>query len=232
MIGPTGPLFGIVWYLLVAPSKDSIYVVFGRAGAGKTTVANLAVETLKSSCTSDNQKNDDDDCAILGLDLDVCVPDWMKENFSNGMYPTLEQRKVFAEECCDYVAKEQESAATASSPSSSSTLSVVSFSFVNTDLRDIFRARFPDAEWFLVDTSPTEANRRIQLREGHFYNQETSDDDDDDDDDDEKEVVDPENNDWNFAPVTFPHVILNGDDSIENSADKIVKMIKEQQEAL
>jgi hypothetical protein len=71
--------------------------------------------------------------------------------------------------------------------------------------------------------SPAEADRRIQLREGHFYNQETS---------DEREVVDEENYDWNFAPVTFPHVILDGSDGIESNANKIVKLIKEKKEAL
>merc|ERR1711924_122109 len=46
---------------------------------------------------------------------------------------------------------------------------IVSFSFVNTDLRDIFRSRFPNAEWILIETGQEECNKRINERKGHFY---------------------------------------------------------------
>ena len=72
-------------------------IVFGRPGAGKTTVANAAVEKLQTS---------NDNITCLGLDLDVCVPQWMRDNFANGIYPTLEERNRFANECCQYVTHE------------------------------------------------------------------------------------------------------------------------------
>lgn len=245
MIGPTGvvaPFLGsIVWYLLAA-SKDSVYVVFGRPGAGKTTVANIAVEKLNQNIiVGDDCGNDASTTKVLGLDLDICVPNWMKENFANGIYPTLEQRIVFAENACDYVAKEQQQQQQ-SNDVTKHLISVISFSFVNTDLRDVFRSRFPEAEWILVDTSPEEANRRIQQREDHFYKQETSDTDngnddqekvvDDDDDDDTDKNDNPDNDDWNFAPVTFPHVILDGNNKIEANAEKIAHLILEKQKSL
>ena len=45
----------------------------------------------------------------------------------------------------------------------------MSFSFVNEDLRNFFRVRFPFARWFLVDTDVETAGRRIRARRGHFY---------------------------------------------------------------
>ena len=232
MIRPTevAPFLGsIVWYLLAASKDSSVYVVFGRPGAGKTTVANVAVEKLNNNIVKDG---DDSTTKILGLDLDVCVPDWMKENFAHGIYPTLEQRIVFAENACDYVAKEQQEQQ--SIDATKNLISVISFSFVNTDLRDVFRSRFPNAEWILVDTSPDEANRRIQQREDHFYKQDTSNSSGGSDDkgesaDDSEKNNDPDNEDWNFAPVTFPHVILNGNTKIESNAEKIADLILEHQ---
>mmetsp|Transcript_21240 Transcript_21240/g.38569 ORF Transcript_21240/g.38569 Transcript_21240/m.38569 type:complete len:94 (+) Transcript_21240:186-467(+) len=47
-------------------------------------------------------------------------------------------------------------------------IAIVSFSFVNTDMRDIFCQRFPNALWALLDTTASEADERIQTREGHF----------------------------------------------------------------
>lgn len=47
---------------------------------------------------------------------------------------------------------------------------IISFSFVNTDLRIAFRDAFPDAHWILIETSDDLAKERISKREGHFYN--------------------------------------------------------------
>ena len=46
---------------------------------------------------------------------------------------------------------------------------IVSYSFVKTDLRDIYRARFPHAVWALVDTAEKEATDRVKQREGHLF---------------------------------------------------------------
>jgi hypothetical protein len=49
------------------------------------------------------------------------------------------------------------------------TITIISFSFVNTDLRNVFRQRFPHAQWVLMDTTEMEAQRRIEQRQGHFF---------------------------------------------------------------
>eukprot|EP00814_Leptocylindrus_danicus_P005689 CAMPEP_0116047302 /NCGR_PEP_ID=MMETSP0321-20121206/28791_1 /TAXON_ID=163516 /ORGANISM="Leptocylindrus danicus var. danicus, Strain B650" /LENGTH=81 /DNA_ID=CAMNT_0003529117 /DNA_START=190 /DNA_END=435 /DNA_ORIENTATION=+ len=64
-----------------------IVVVFGRPGAGKTTIAEAADKLLKDKHNVEE---------IITLDLDVCIPQWMKDNFTNGIYPTLAQRDQFA----------------------------------------------------------------------------------------------------------------------------------------
>ena len=191
-----------------------VLVLFGRAGAGKTTIAEFAKAH---------------DTALLLLDLDVCIPTWMKDNFVAGIYPTLEQRQQFAVAACDHV--EQGMAEAQKERGDAELLSaLVSFSFVNTDLRDTFRLRFPQAKWILVDTSEEEAQRRLDMREGHFY----------------KGKVDPDNNDspramegrvdnadaadnseWDFAPVTFPHVILDGNAPVQKNADEVLALLKQ-----
>ena len=41
---------------------------------------------------------------------------------------------------------------------------------------------------------------------------------------------DKDNSDWKFASVTFPHLILDGQSSIDNNANKVVeKILKETQ---
>jgi energy-coupling factor transporter ATP-binding protein EcfA2 len=52
------------------------FVVFGRPGSGKSTIADAAAELLKEEGRS-----------ILRVDLDECVPQWMRDNFSHGIYP-------------------------------------------------------------------------------------------------------------------------------------------------
>jgi len=54
-----------------------IICVFGRPGAGKTTVANQALEKMAAL-----KKEEPNEIRAIGLDLDICVPEWMKENFA------------------------------------------------------------------------------------------------------------------------------------------------------
>lgn len=180
--------------------NPSMIIVFGRPGAGKTTVAVKAAE--QASCQS--------------LDLDVCVPQWMRDNFAQGMYPTLPQRVAFAQDACDYVEKER------------CPKTIVSFSFVNTDLRNVFRERFPLAVWALVDTTEEDAVLRIAQREGHFYKGDNNNNNNiqkDDLNDSTEQKQEQDNSDWDFAPVTFAHVLLPGGDSIEENAQRVVDLL-------
>jgi gluconate kinase len=203
-----------------------MYIVFGRPGAGKSTVADAAVQKLQEWRGADNRDNDDQnnndgqdvnvDC--LALDLDVCVPDWMKENFGKGIYPTLEERIVFAKQSCDYVdgaIKAKRDAV----EGANNIVCVVSFSFVNTDLRDVFRSRFPNSEWILIHTTEDEATNRINQRKGHFYTGEKN----KDSPKLSEKKDDNDNSDWKFAPVDFPHIILDGRDPIDVNANKVLQ---------
>lgn len=174
-----------------------LIVLFGRPGAGKSTVATKAVEQLHD---------------VQLIELDVCVPDWMRTNFTKGIYPTLEQRIEFAETCCNHVN---------SVLRNNKTTSIVSFSFVNTDLRETFCTRFPHSTWVLLETTEEEAQRRIEQRQGHFYNGTK-----------QQAVQSPatnDNNDWRFAPVTFPHIVLDGSDSMDTNAASLVRIVQQQQ---
>lgn len=222
----------LLCFLLPAAETEALrqqhpmYVVFGRPGAGKTTVANAALELLSSSTSSYPHE-------VVGLDLDVCVTRAMRDNFGRGIYPTLEERKVFAIDACDYVDKKL-GEAYRNGDDEPSLCAVVSFSFVNTDLRDIFRERFPSAEWILVDTTEGGCERRIREREGHFYKGKIVPDDGGDkaatekvpEDEDKENDDDADNSDWKFAPVEFPHLVLEGSDPVEENARKIVEKIR------
>jgi hypothetical protein len=166
----------------------------------------------------DSEKGSESCIRCLGLDLDVRIPQWMKDNFAKGIYPTLQQRIDIAKVFCDYVEEkcQEEKERTDST--------LVSFSFVNTDLRDVFRERFPHAEWVLVDTSEEEANYRISQREGHFYVGKTS--GEKDTEQEESKEDDQENSEWDFAPVEYPHDILNGDDPVETNAKLVSDIVK------
>ena len=204
------------------PVEKSLFVVFGRPGSGKTTVANEAFGIVSSELSSrEGQK-----VACLALDLDVCVTQVMRDNFGKGIYPTLEERKVFASEACDYV-EEQLAQVCNQGDEKDSICAIISFSFVNTDLRDIFRSRFPSAEWILMDTSEEECTKRINEREGHFYKGEISTEDtaSETSDGSPGDVDEKDNSDWKFAPVDFPHVILDGLTSVEENAKKVAEKI-------
>jgi gluconate kinase len=175
-------------------------IVFGRPGAGKTTVANKAIPLVL-------------DHKVIGLDLDAYVPQWMKDNFAKGIYPTLEQRQEFALGACDQIEEELDEQQPAAC--------VVSFSFVNTDLRDVFRSRFQNALWALVNTTHDEANKRIAERQGHFYQGAP-----DVVLESDREAIKSDNIEWDFAPVDFPHVNLPGEDSVDDNALRVAELIR------
>jgi energy-coupling factor transporter ATP-binding protein EcfA2 len=214
-----------------------IVVVFGKPGAGKSTVADCAIQLLVEQNSNSQQlpgSTSSTGVCPVGLDLDVCVPQWMRGNFAAGLYPTLEQRNEFALSCCDHVEQRLLQSEKEKQQANDPRLlaGVVSFSFVNTDLRDIFRSRFPLATWVLVDTADEEAKLRIEQREGHFYqgktdallssgeSTEAKKEETPDSPDSEKD-----NSEWDFAPVTFHHVLLNGNDPIEKNAEKVAEIL-------
>mmetsp|Transcript_2219 Transcript_2219/g.4095 ORF Transcript_2219/g.4095 Transcript_2219/m.4095 type:complete len:198 (+) Transcript_2219:196-789(+) len=188
-----------------------IIVVFGRPGAGKTTIATKVVNLCNASDAEHTSTSHD---KVWCLDLDVCIPQWMKDNFAKGIYPTPEQRNDFALNACAYV--EERLAAMRQSDKV-----IVSFSFVNTDLRDIFKGRFPNSQWFLVDTSVEEAQNRIRQRENHFYKGGLAQEEGTNNLKDEEE--DECNNEWNFAPVDFEHILLDGLAPIDENAKRIIE---------
>jgi gluconate kinase len=197
---------------LAVENDTTMMVLFGRPGAGKSVVADAAINLLSA---------EEENLHCVGLDLDVCVPQWMRDNFARGKYPTLKEREEFAISACDYVDKKllEESA----SNGDQKTVVIVSFSFVNTDLRDIFRSRFPNALWALVNTTEMEAGDRIKKREGHFYKGAPP------QIDKEKmaseESLSSDNSEWKFAPVTFSHTVLPGHDPVEENARTVADTI-------
>jgi hypothetical protein len=76
-----------------------MFVVFGRPGAGKTTVADNAADKVRQW----QHKNVNNRIKSMGLDLDVCISERMREDFARGIYPTLDQRLQFGQQACDYV---------------------------------------------------------------------------------------------------------------------------------
>mmetsp|Transcript_49051 Transcript_49051/g.147731 ORF Transcript_49051/g.147731 Transcript_49051/m.147731 type:complete len:150 (+) Transcript_49051:306-755(+) len=142
----------------------------------------------------------------------------MRDNFVKGIYPSLNQRREFALSLCDFVRNNVHENSAA----------IISFSFVNTDLRDIFRYHFPMAVWALVDVQEDIAAERIRTRKGHFYkgapvgsrvNGEVN--IDSQGKEVSKQLNDPDNKDWTFASVEYPHIVLDGLDPIETNALKI-----------
>ena len=161
-------------------------IIFGRPGAGKSTIAERLVAHPGANA--------------YNVDLDVCVPQWMRDNFSKGIYPTLAERRAFASDAADYVTTASEG---------KDACCVVSFSFVNVDLRDSFRQRFPDATWALVDASDALAGERIASRDGHFYNPPPA-----------------KGDEWLFAPVEFEHLVLDAMQPIDENVAKLLPLVR------
>lgn len=190
--------------------EASIFVIFGRPGAGKTTIAEAAAARLRDAVVDRGR--------YLFLDLDVCVPQWMRDNFAVGLYPTRPQRANFIATACAHVRRELDAA---ESDPPRPLVAVVAFSFVNADLRVAFRAAFPRAQWLLVDTARGIADARIREREGHFYKNVES----DGDGIDGGEETSADNPLWEFCPVSFPHVVLDGQEPVEVNAKRIEECI-------
>ncbi|KNC87730.1 hypothetical protein SARC_00164 [Sphaeroforma arctica JP610] len=212
---------------IVPMGQHSIVVVFGRPGSGKTSVSEKAAALHKQTVsikphTSGGVAASNSGGGITCLDLDVCVPQWMKDKFARGVYPTPEQRKEFAIDACDYVNKQLDAINLRCDEKV-----IISFSFVNTDLRNIFRNHFPTATWVLINTSEATAQDRINRREGHFYkgirNVESSEVEKGSVKRTSKTTAD--NSDWHFAPVDFDHIILDGLQSIEENARKVILVL-------
>ena len=162
-------------------------IIFGRPGAGKSTIA----EGLVAHPDAD----------AYNVDLDVCVPQWMRDNFAKGVYPTLEERRAFAADAADHVLTASERQGDARC--------VVSFSFVNVDLRDSFRERFPEATWALVDATDALAGERIAQRDGHFYNPPPTSGDE-----------------WRFAPVAFDHLVLHATRPVDENVARLLPLVR------
>lgn len=186
-------------------SVPKMAIVFGRPGAGKTTIANEAIPLFPDYIGT-----------VIGFDLDVYVPQWMKDNFAKGIYPTGEQRQEFAVGACDQIERQLDE--------QRPTACVVSFSFVNADLRNVFRSRFPNAIWALVSTTEEEAKQRIAQREGHFYKGTPT----EGQEKDHEEASNSDLSEWDFAPVEFPHVILPGIDSIKVNAQRVADLLNQE----
>ncbi len=153
----------------------------------------------------------------------------MRENFGKGIYPSLEERKIFALDACDYVEHQLEEICQKRNEEPDSVCAIISFSFVNTDLRDIFRERFPSAEWILIDTSEEECTKRINEREGHFYKGEIT-KEEPETTEEEPETEERDMSEWKFAPVEFPHLSLDGFNSVQDNAKTVVEKILEETE--
>jgi len=194
--------------------------IFGRPGAGKTSIANRALEKLEAV-----EESQISNCNIhvVGIDLDVCVPKWMKDNFAKSIYPTLEERALFADAACEHVEK---LLAGEEVEPRKQLLAVISFSFVNQDLREIYRKRFPQTQWIFVDTSEVEAGERIKQREGHFYKGNGG-SEKDSTATKSKSKKDDDNPDWQFAPIDFEHTILDGQLSIDENTDVVMEIMQQ-----
>ena len=202
-----------------------VVFLFGRPGAGKTTIAESVVDLhlrLSSSDYSSNRQHH----LLKTIDLDVCVPQWMRDNFAIGKYPTLKERNDFARDAAEYVASHvrgmksslSSSSTTNTSISTRTSMLLVSFSFVNEDLRIYFRQFFPHGRWILLDTKENMAKERIDKREGHFYKNQTE---QTEQIEQKQDVENKSSAEWRFAPVSFPHLSLDGSNTVKNNTHAV-----------
>lgn len=205
-------------YVCVDGKGPAIFVIFGRPGSGKSTLSGMASQKLK-------------DCATI--DLDVCVTNEMKENFDKGIYPSHEERGnilyimhpgynqitfiihsllfivQFMENACKYLEEK------ICSRKSSSTSCLVSFSFVNDDMRQVFRKKFKTARWILYDTPNDIAEDRIAKRQGHFYKGAPA--------GHKKE----RRGEWEFEKIHFNHQRIDGTKELQGNADLLAAFVRE-----
>jgi hypothetical protein len=163
--------------------------------------------------------------SLLDIDILCCKQD----NFAKGIYPSLQQRLDFISHACKYI--EEEIHSTSSTEQYSRLVTIVSFSFVNTDMRVAFRERYPNSHWILVDTNADVAKERIMAREGHFYKGANATGEDEctktnsrREDDTDAESCDT--SEWEFQSVDFRHTLLNGCNAVNNNAQRIVEAVK------
>jgi len=180
----------------------SVFILFGRPGSGKSTVAATAINSL-SNC--------------FGVDLDICVFRNTCTNFEQGIHrsPTLEQRLVFAQKACDFLA-----ARIREGCSAGHTICIVTFSFVDTSTRNSFRSRFPAARWILMDTHEIVASQRLAARKkkcskAWVLTQNL--------DRGKTQSRGPE---WGFAPVLFEHTRLDGLVAVDVNAAVVAALVK------
>ena len=220
-----------------------LFIIFGRPGAGKSSIANEVAKLVSCGKTFEQSETTGKN-KVKFLDLDVCIPEWMKLNFQKGIYPTLDERESFALDACKYVEEEASFNSVIDNSIdldddddhgdiSNPNIIVISFSFVNNDLRDVFRERFKDLVWILVDTNSDIAEYRIATRDpNHFYKggpeKKLNDSFPYRSNHKKKSTNQPkrdDNSDWKFDEVHFQHIILNGEDSVEQNANHVLQQI-------
>jgi gluconate kinase len=186
-----------------------IFVIFGRPGAGKTTIASEIQKQPQILPASINQGNTTTAAhhSFLHIDLDVCVSQKMKDGFSSGIYPSSTERINFMDKACDFVK------GCIDTRRSGCNACIVSFSFVNSDLRHAFRRRFPHSKWILVEASPVLAQNRITRREGHFYKH--------------KDDNTLKGSEWDFAPIDFECFSVRADNPVNANVALILNYIHE-----
>ena len=80
-----------------------------------------------------------------------------------------------------------------------------------------------------MDTPEDEAAKRIKQREGHFYKvTEDSKKEQQEQQHDAPNLEGRDNGEWQFDPVLFSHIALNGIDNVEENSIKVVKVIQDQ----
>ena len=202
-------IFVLAWLNLVLclshgnhKNSADICVIFGRPGCGKSTYADKIKSELQSEC--------------IVIDLDVCITKQMKDDFSKGIYPTSEQRIEFMNKACNYMDE-----ILSGIDDDNIKYKIVAFSFVNNDIRNVFRKRFPLATWILVDTTDSLAQNRIDQRIGHFYkgapSKSTS--------PEAKSTPPNQSNEWAFDDVEFSHISIDGSLDIETNVKRIKSIL-------
>ena len=178
--------------------NSNIFVIFGRPGSGKSTITNELVKEMGDACIS--------------IDLDVCIPQQLKDDLAKGIYPKSDERIKFMNMACDYV----DDYLNGKINCNEINYKVISFSFVNNDMRNVFRHRYPDATWILIDTPSNIAEIRIEERKGHFYKGPP------------KEIVNlykEKSNDWEFDDVEFTHIKIDGAMDLPYNTNKIKSIL-------